>query len=186
MISKRISDLPCNKEEFGKVKSVYQTSPKGQWTFPSISSNNSNIQNAQRNRNRKVIWFNPPYCQNVNTNIGKLLINLVKKHLLKNNKYHNIFNLSTLKLSYCSGAQPRIFRSRGDFLEKRHFDKRFMYDRTKNRSSVFFLQDTLKIAFSMKFNPQMHVNSTHFFKIRALFLKQQGTYCTKNFENIIK
>ena len=29
MISKRISDLSCNKEEFGKVKSVYQTSPKG-------------------------------------------------------------------------------------------------------------------------------------------------------------
>ena len=29
MISKKKSDLSCNKEEFDKVKSVYQTSPKG-------------------------------------------------------------------------------------------------------------------------------------------------------------
>ena len=66
-----------------------------------MSFNNSNTQNTRKNRNKKLIWFNPPYSQNVETNIGKLLIKLVMKHFPKNNKYHNIFNLNTLKLSYC-------------------------------------------------------------------------------------
>ena len=36
------------------------------------------------------------------TNIGgKLFIKHVRKHLLKNNTFHKIFNLNTLKLSYC-------------------------------------------------------------------------------------
>ena len=64
-------------------------------------SYNSNTQNARRNRSRKVIWFNPPYSQNVKTNIGKLFVKLVRKHFPKNKKHHKIFNLNTLKLSYC-------------------------------------------------------------------------------------
>ena len=35
-------------------------------------------------------------------NIGKLFIRLVTKHFPKKNKYDKIFNLSPLKLSYCS------------------------------------------------------------------------------------
>ena len=48
-----------------------------------------------------VVWFNPPYSQSVKTNIGKMFIKLVRKHFPKNSKYHKIFNLNTLKLSYC-------------------------------------------------------------------------------------
>ena len=43
----------------------------------------------------------PPYSQNLKTNIGKLLIKLVRKHFPKNSKYYKIFNLNTLKLSCC-------------------------------------------------------------------------------------
>ena len=100
MTSKRISDLSCNKEGFDKVKSVYESALKDSGHFSSMSYN-SNTQNARRNRNRKVIWFKPPYSLNVKTNIGKLFIKLVRKHFPKNNKYHKIFNLNTLKLSYC-------------------------------------------------------------------------------------
>ena len=101
MINKRISDFSCNKEEFDKVKSIYESTPKDSGHFSSMSYNNSNTQNARRNRNRKVIWFNPPYSQNVKTNIGKLFIKFVRKHFPNNSKYHKIFNLNTLKLSYC-------------------------------------------------------------------------------------
>ena len=101
MVSKRISDLSCNKEEFDKIKSVYESALKDSIHFSSISYNNSNTRNARRNRNRKVTWFNPPYSQNVKTNIGKLYIKLVRKHFLNNSKYHEICNLNTLKLSYC-------------------------------------------------------------------------------------
>ena len=91
MINKRISDLSCNKEKFDKVKFVYESTLNYNGHFY-----------AQRNRNRKVIWFNPPHSQNVKTNIGKLFIRFVRKHFPKKNKYDKIFNLSPLKLSYCS------------------------------------------------------------------------------------
>ena len=35
------------------------------------------------------------------TNIGKLFIKLARKHFPRNSKYHKIFGLNTLKLSYC-------------------------------------------------------------------------------------
>ena len=63
MMNKRISDLSCHKEEFDKVKSVWESALKDSGHFSSMSYNNSNIQNARRNRNRKVIWFNLPYSQ---------------------------------------------------------------------------------------------------------------------------
>ena len=65
-----------------------------------MSYNNSNTQNTWRNRNGKAVWFNPQYDQNVKANICKMSIKLVRKHSPKNNKYHKIFNLNTLKLSY--------------------------------------------------------------------------------------
>ena len=99
MINKRISDLSCNKEEFDKVKSVYESALKG--SGHSSSYSNSNTPSARKNRNRQITWFNPPYSQNVKTNIGKLFIKLMRKHFPKNSKYHKIFNLNTLKLSYC-------------------------------------------------------------------------------------
>ena len=34
------------------------------------------------------------------TNIGRLFMKLVRKHFPKNSKYHKIFNLNTLRLSY--------------------------------------------------------------------------------------
>ena len=59
---------------------------------------------ARRNRNRKIIWFNPPFSQNVKINIGKLFFKLLRKNFPKNHKFRKIFNLNTLKLSYSSMA----------------------------------------------------------------------------------
>ena len=61
-----------------------------------MSYNNSNTQNSRKNRIKKVILFNPLYSKNVKT--------LVRKHFPKKNKYHKIFNLKTLKPSYCCTA----------------------------------------------------------------------------------
>jgi len=101
MINKRISDLSCNENEFNKVKPAYETALRQSGYIPSMQYNSENTQNVRRKRNRKVIWFNPPYSQSVKTNIGKIFIKLVRKHFPKNSKYGKIFNLSTLKISYC-------------------------------------------------------------------------------------
>ena len=69
--------------------------------FHRCNYNNSNTQNTRKNRNTKVIWSNPPYNQNVKSNIGRLFNKLVRKHFPENNKCHKIFNLNQLKLSFC-------------------------------------------------------------------------------------
>ena len=54
-----------------------------------------------RNRNRNIIWFNPPYSKSVSTNVGKKFLTLIEKHFPENHKYRILFNKNNLKVSYC-------------------------------------------------------------------------------------
>ena len=38
---------------------------------------------SKKVRQRKIIWFNPPYSVNVETNIGKTFLKLIDKHFPK-------------------------------------------------------------------------------------------------------
>ena len=68
---------------------------------PVAESNNSE---RNKTRKRKIIWFNLLYSKNVETNIGKTFLKLVKKHFRRNNIFHKIFNKNTIKISYsCMG-----------------------------------------------------------------------------------
>ena len=53
-----------------------------------------------KNRQRNIIWCNPPYSMNVQTNIGREFLNLVSKHFPKNHRYSKIFNKNNMKVSY--------------------------------------------------------------------------------------
>ena len=69
----------------------------------------TNVNN--RNRARNIIWFNPPYSQNVKSNIGKRLLKLVKKHFPRDHKLYKIFNRNTLKLSYsCMSSMSSVIK----------------------------------------------------------------------------
>ena len=57
-------------------------------------------QNSRKNRQRNIIWFNPPYSMNIQTNIGREFLNLVDKHFPKNHRYNKIFNKNNIKVSY--------------------------------------------------------------------------------------
>ena len=48
--------------------------------------------NSTKSRHRNVLWFNPPYTKNVETNVGK--------RFPKNHKLHKIFNRKNVKVSY--------------------------------------------------------------------------------------
>ena len=56
--------------------------------------------NSRKNRQRNIIWFNPPYSMKVQTNIGRDFLNLVSKHFPKNLRYNKIFNKNNIKVSY--------------------------------------------------------------------------------------
>ena len=53
-----------------------------------------------KNRNRKVVWFNPPFCRLANINIGKYFLHLLDKHFNRDNPLSRIFNRNTVKISY--------------------------------------------------------------------------------------
>lgn len=57
-------------------------------------------QQTPRNRQRNIIWFNPPFSKNVKTNIARNFLNLVDTHFPANHKLHKIFNRNTVKVSY--------------------------------------------------------------------------------------
>ena len=54
---------------------------------------------ARRNRNGKIIWFNPAFVQNVKINTANSFFKLVQKNFQKNHKFRKIFSL---KLNYSS------------------------------------------------------------------------------------
>ena len=113
MIGKRISDISCNKQHFNKAKSIYQdTLKKSGYTEILAYSTNKENKNAKRNRQRKIIWFNPPFSSNVHTNVGRHFRNLISKHFPTQHKFHTIFNKNTVKCSYsCMPNMSSIINS---------------------------------------------------------------------------
>ena len=65
-----------------------------------------------KNRQRNIIWFNPPFNKNVSTNVAQAFLKLIDKHFPKSNKLHKIFNRNTVKVSYsCTENMGRIIKS---------------------------------------------------------------------------
>ena len=58
------------------------------------------IQPKRKKRKRKIIYFNPPYNENVDFNLGKQFIIMIDKFFPKHHKLHKIFDRNTIKLSY--------------------------------------------------------------------------------------
>ena len=61
----------------------------------------------RRNRQRNIIWFNPPFCKNVKTNIARSFLNLVDTHFPVGHKLHKILNRNTVKVSYSCMSNVR-------------------------------------------------------------------------------
>ena len=101
-ISKLLPDLSSNEETFEKTKPAYRDALnksgfQEKLSYTSVQNKNDN---DNKQRQCKIIWYNPPYSANIKTNIGKTFLNLIKKHLSKTNKLHKIFNKNIVKISY--------------------------------------------------------------------------------------
>ena len=55
-------------------------------------------QKTSKKRGWNIIWFNPLFSQNVKTYIGKIFLDLIKKHFLNHHHLDEIFSLNTIKL----------------------------------------------------------------------------------------
>ena len=71
-----------------------------------------NKNKSRRNRQRSIIWFNPPFSQKVSKNVAKRFLDLLDKHFPLNDQLHKIFNRNTVKVSYsCTRNVGSIIKS---------------------------------------------------------------------------
>ena len=111
-ISKRISSLSCNIDEFNKAAPLYNEALKKSGFNDQFSYRSTDHQQQPKNnRQRKVNWLNPPYSKNVHTNVGKTFLHLVTKHFPSGHAVNKIFNRRNTKVSYsCMGNMSSIIK----------------------------------------------------------------------------
>ena len=103
MIEKILNRLSTDSQIFDNAKHSYQTALrqsdfKHEIKYENKSKTNS-VGNKKRKQTRKIMFFNPPYCQSVKTNIGKEFLHLIDEHF-KNVNMKKVFNRNNCKASY--------------------------------------------------------------------------------------
>ena len=130
MISERLSHLSSSKELFDSEIYDYKQALVAagyQANHLQYTINRSIVKINQRKRSRKIIWFNPPYSENVSTKIGSQFLKLLDKNFPKNNPLHKFFNRNTIKISYSCMPNMESFIS--------NHNKNILQENTKNKES---------------------------------------------------
>ena len=100
-IESRLSSLSSSEEIFNNSVIPYQDAlDKSGYKHKLKYKANIDAVSNKKQRKRNIISFNPPYSKNVKTNIGKIFLNLIKKHFPPHHKFHKLFNTTTVKISY--------------------------------------------------------------------------------------
>ena len=106
MINKRLSSISCNQERFDQAKPAYQEAlQKSGYTTDLEYEPPAEPQaliDAKKTRKRKILWYNPPFDQNVSTNIARRFLALVSEHFPCGHPYRKLFNRNNVKVSYCT------------------------------------------------------------------------------------
>ena len=100
MIEKRISDLSATKEIFESAKPYYEEALRksGFDTKLHFVPPEQN-RGKRKNRQRNIIYFNPPYSKNVKTKVAEEFLKLIDKHFHVRHKYRKLFNRNNLKVN---------------------------------------------------------------------------------------
>ena len=100
MLAKRLSLLSCNCNEFSKlipdyVEAMRQSGHSGELEY----ENDPNCK-LRKARKRNIVWFNPPFSENVKTNIGREFLCLLAKHFPPHHRLYKVCNKNNIKVSY--------------------------------------------------------------------------------------
>ena len=101
MVEKRLTKLSKNKKVFDDNICAYQNAlDKSNFKHKLMYKEDVNKPKKKRNRSRKVIYFNPPFCESVKTNIGKIFFELMNRHFKENSNTNSLINKNNCKISY--------------------------------------------------------------------------------------
>ena len=104
MVERRLQSISSDKAVFNNAKTPYEGALKRSRLDAALI--NSKITKPPRSRRRKIIWFNPPYCQSIERNVARKFLLLVDKHFPPGHYHRKIFNRNTQKVSY--NCMPNI------------------------------------------------------------------------------
>ena len=99
-IQNRLSNLSSNKEIFNQATPYYTAALQRSGYDHQFQYTPTARNHQPKNRKRNIIWFNPPFNNNISTNIGRYFLNLVQRHFPRQHKYYKIFNKNNVKVSY--------------------------------------------------------------------------------------
>ena len=124
-INKWLSSLSSDKASFDQATPQYQKAlDESRYHY---TLHYEPITTAKRRtRQRNILWYNPPFSKNVNTNIGHESVTPVDKHFPKDHKLRKIFNRNTIKISYsCMNNTKQIINNHNKHILKlsKHPDK---------------------------------------------------------------
>lgn len=108
MIGRRISDLSSNEDIFNQSAPIYNQALRNSGFLSSIEFSKRNAE-TKTNRKRKVIYFHPPWSDQIETKIGKSFLNLLDKHFPRGTELHHFFSRQKVKVSYSN--LPNVSRA---------------------------------------------------------------------------
>ena len=109
-VENRLRTISCNQNQFDRNKRPYEkalreSGHKNKLEFKDPS------RKKKRNRNKKAIWYNPPFNLELKTNIGEEFLKLVRKHFDLRHPFHKDLNIHTIKFSYsCTSNMENIIK----------------------------------------------------------------------------
>ena len=104
-VEERISSLSSSEQIFNQSKQYYQDALTKSG-YNHVLKYKPAAEKRRRTRQRKIIWFNPPYSKVVVTNVGSKFLSLIQKHFPPHHKLRKLFNKNNVKISY--GCMPNI------------------------------------------------------------------------------
>ena len=106
--------MSCDSDEFNKASQIYNDALKTSGYREGLQYIRNDIPADRNRRNRptNIIWFNPPYSANVQTNVARSFLCLIDKHFPRSHVLHKIFNRNNVKVSYsCMNNMAKIIKS---------------------------------------------------------------------------
>ena len=98
MISKKISNISCDKECFDKLPPDYNNALRNSGFSEKVKFTPQTSQRKKVNRN--ILWFNLLFSCNVMINIDNIFPQILDKYFPKHNKYYKLFNRNNVKISH--------------------------------------------------------------------------------------
>ena len=111
-VNKRLSNISSDANQFSESIHPYQNALNDAGYEHQLKFEPNSHNHTKRNRNRNIIWFNPPFSKHVKTNVGRKFLQLIDKHFPRDSILHKIFNRNNVKMSYsCMDNMGKIINA---------------------------------------------------------------------------